>query len=570
MKVIRNMKIRTKMFVLILVGVIALVGVGLAGIVNMREVASDAREIYEDKLVPNLSLSEIRINNRSNDGYILALMLTADDERNKELNEKLTASMEEIGASVNSLEKSELSSEGKELLEQYKTERGKLKDIRDQVVRLTMENENEDAFTLYTEQQVPQRDKINGILADLQTVNTKEAKDTYQQAVNDVRNATFIMIGISAAAIVLLVCLGLFIIKLISNPLQEMRNLLGKAAEGDFTSSSTYQSRDELGQLMQSYETMADGMRSIIRVVHDTSQQVAASSEELSASAEQSSTSSEHVAKTMQELAEGSGQQLELITVTAATMDDMKQHTDKLVMNSQNVEMAVEKTSELSVEGGRAIKDVNQQMNTITSHVQDLSESIESLNKRSKEISDITGVITDISAQTNLLALNATIEAARAGEHGKGFAVVADEVRKLAEETNGAAAQIASLVSYIQQDTTKTIGLMQHAADEVTAGTRVVDQAGRSFTQIETAVASLVEDFQEVGAALKGLIGGSEIVDRSLAEVNGVAQEGAASTESVSAATEEQLAAMQEIAASSSSLAFLAEELQTSIARFRV
>jgi methyl-accepting chemotaxis protein len=570
MKVIRNMKIRTKMFVLILVGVIALVGVGLAGIINMREAASDAKEIYEDKLVPNLSLSEIRINNRSNDGYILALMLTSDEEQNKELYNSLTASLEEIEESVSNLEKSKLSGEGKELLEQYKTERGKLKDIRDQVASLTMDNQNEEAFTLYTEQQVPQRDKINGILEDLQTVNTKEAKDTYQQAINDVRKATYNMIGISAAAIIVLVCLGIFIIKLISNPLQEVRNLLGKAAEGDFTSSTTYQSRDELGQLMQSYEAMADGMRSIIRVVHDTSQQVAASSEELSASAEQSSTSSEHVAKTIQELAEGSGQQLELITVTAATMDNMKQHTNKLVMNSQNVETAVEKTAELSVEGGRAIKDVNQQMNTITSHVQDLSKSIESLNKRSQEISDITGVITDISAQTNLLALNATIEAARAGEHGKGFAVVADEVRKLAEETNGAAAQIASLVSYIQQDTTKTIGLMQHAADEVTAGTRVVDQAGRSFTQIETAVASLVKDFQEVGSALKGLIGGSETVDRSLAEVNGVAQNGAASTQSVSAATEEQLAAMQEIAASSSSLAFLAEELQTSIARFRI
>lgn len=558
------------MLVLILVGVMALSGVGLSGIIYMQKVASDARGIYEDKLVPNLFLSEIRISNRSNDSYILALMLTSDNEQNKELNDKLTASMEGIGESVNNLEKSNLSDEGKKLLEQYKTERGNLKEIRENVLELTLENQNSEAFTLYAEKQVPQRNVVNGILEDLQTVNTKEAEETYQQAIDDARNATFVMVGIIIVAFTMLVGLGLIITKLISNPLQEMRNLLGKAADGDFTSSSTYQSRDELGQLMQSYETMADGMRSIIRVVHDTSQQVAASSEELSASAEQSSTSSDHVAKTMQELAEGSGQQLELITVTAATMGDMKQHTNKLVINSQNVETAVEKTSELSVEGGRAIKDVNRQMNTITSHVQDLSESIESLSKRSKEISDITGVITDISAQTNLLALNATIEAARAGEHGKGFAVVADEVRKLAEETNGAAAQIALLVSYIQRDTTKTNGLMQHAADEVTAGTRVVDQAGRSFTQIETAVASLVEDFQEVGAALKGLIGGSETVDRSLMEVNGVAQEGAASTESVSAATEEQLAAMQEIAASSSSLAFLAEELQTSMARFRV
>lgn len=570
MSMLRNAKIRTKLLILILIGAVALGAVGASGIYYMRGAASNAKEIYEKKLLPNLSLSQIRINNRSNDSYILSLMLTTDEEQNKDLNDKLAESMEEIDHEIDNLENSNLSDEGKALLEEYKLERNNLKDIRNNVLALTLENKNSEAFSLYAEQQVPQRNLVNDILKKLQDQNTKEAEETYQQAMDDVTRATYIMAAIFGAALLLLIFVGTMITRMVTTPVNEIRNLLGRAAEGDFTETGVYKSNDELGQLMASYESMADGMRSIIRVVNDTSQQVAASAEELSASAEQSSSSSEHVAKTIQELAEGSVQQLELVTTATGIVGDMEQHTSKLALNAQNVEEAVQKTSELSIQGGHAIKDVNEQMETITSHVQELSESIDSLNKRSREISDITGVITDISAQTNLLALNATIEAAQAGEHGKGFAVVADEVRKLAEETKGAAGQIAALVDFIHQDTTKTIDLMQHAADEVQAGTRVVDQAGGSFLQIETAVAGLVDEFKEVRVALEGMIAGTDSVNMSLGDVNEVAEEGAASTESVSAATEQQLAAMQEIAASSSSLAFMAEELQTAIARFRV
>ncbi|AIF65441.1 hypothetical protein GZ22_01390 [Terribacillus saccharophilus] len=570
MKLLKNVKIRTKMLILILVGAIALGIVGTAGIFYTREMAREAELMYKDKLLPNLSLSQISENNQANDAYILEMMLTEDESRNDELNDMLTSSIVGIDDEMDKLEHSFMSADGKKIFENYKQEREGLHEIRNRVMRLALENQNDEAYNLFVEEQIPQRTVVNDTLKELQEQNTKEAEQTYEQATEDVRQATIILSSVIGVALILLIAIGILISKLIVSPVKELQNLLGKAADGDFSSDGSYQSKDEMGALTASYNAMADGMRSIIRVVNDTSQQVAASAEELSASAEQSSSSSEHVAKTIQELAEGSVQQLELITTATGTMGNMDQHTNKLASNAQNVEEAVQKTSELSVQGGHAIKDVNEQMNTITSHVQELSASIDSLNKRSREISDITSVITDISAQTNLLALNATIEAAQAGEHGKGFAVVADEVRKLAEETKGAAGQIAALVDFIHQDTTKTIDLMQHAADEVQAGTRVVDQAGGSFHQIETAVAGLVDEFREVRVALEGMIAGTDSVNMSLGDVNGVAEEGAASTESVSAATEQQLAAMQEIAASSSSLAFMAEELQTAIARFRV
>ncbi|MFS0561408.1 methyl-accepting chemotaxis protein [Terribacillus sp. 179-K 1B1 HS] len=566
----RNVKIRSKLFILILVGAIALGVVGASGLIYTREMAQDAEKMYLDKILPNLSLGIIQENNTANDAYLLEMMLVTEEARNDELNKQLTDSIVEIDDEMEKLEHSYMSEDSKKIFETYKQEREKLQDVRNRVLRLTMANQNEEAYDLYVEEQVPQLTLVNDTLTKMQLQNTEEAEQAYNEANEDVKTATIILSIVIGVALILLIALGILITKLIVTPVKELRELLGKAADGDFSSDGSYQSKDEIGELTASYNTMADGMRSIIRVVNDTSQQVAASAEELSASAEQSSSSSEHVARTMQELAGGSVQQLELVTTATGTMNAMEQHTSTLAANVQTVEEAVRKTSALSVQGGNAIKDVNKQMDTINSHVRELSASIDSLNKRSGEISDITSVITDISAQTNLLALNATIEAAQAGEHGKGFAVVADEVRKLAEETKGAAAQIASLIDFIQKDTTATIDLMQYAANEVQTGTQVAGQAGGSFHQIETAVAGLVEEFKEVQVALEGMLAGTDSVNRSLGDVNEVAEEGAASTENVSAATEQQLAAMQEIAASSSSLAYLAEELQTSVARFRV
>ncbi|MFP7495073.1 methyl-accepting chemotaxis protein [Terribacillus saccharophilus] len=570
MKLLRNVKIGTKLLLLVLVGAIALGLVGTAGVLYTREMAHDAEAMYKENLLPNAYISQMRLNNQANDSYILEMMINEDEARNEELNDMLTASISEIDDEMDKLTNSNMSADAKEIFQTYIDERDKLHEVRNRVLQLALSNQNDEAYSLYVNEQIPQRTLVNDSLQKLQEQNTKEADQAYDNANNNVRQATIILTVVIGLALILLIAIGTLITKLIVAPVKDLQGLLGKAAEGDFSTDGSYQSKDEMGALTASYNSMADGMRSIIRVVNDTSQQVAASAEELSASAEQSSSSSEHVAKTIQELAEGSVQQLELVTTAAGTMDDMGQHTNRLTSNTQNVEETVRKTSELSVQGRDAIKDVNEQMSTITSNVQELSVSIDGLNKRSKEIGEIAGVITDISAQTNLLALNATIEAAQAGEHGKGFAVVADEVRKLAEETKGAAAQITALISYIQKDTSSTLELMQHAANEVQAGAQVADRAGGSFQQIETAVTGLVEEFKDVRAALEGLLDGTKSVNQSLGDVNEVAEEGAASTESVSAATEQQLAAMQEIAASSSSLAYMAEELQTAIARFRV
>lgn len=209
-------------------------------------------------------------------------------------------------------------------------------------------------------------------------------------------------------------------------------------------------------------------------------------------------------------------------------------------------------------------------MNQITDSVTESAAVIEKLAERSMEISQISDTISNIADQTNLLALNAAIEAARAGEAGRGFSVVAEEVRKLAEESGQAAQQIAELISTIQADTVQAVERMKKGTEDVQSGKDVVNKAGTAFETITSAVSSLTESSEAILAAAQRSAQKAEQLVSVMDGINKTGRDVAAETESVSAATEEQSASMDEIAGASQKLAELAQDLQGSTSKFKI
>ncbi|MGG3921768.1 methyl-accepting chemotaxis protein, partial [Geobacillus thermodenitrificans] len=206
--------------------------------------------------------------------------------------------------------------------------------------------------------------------------------------------------------------------------------------------------------------------------------------------------------------------------------------------------------------------------NKVNGTVEQLAEVIKGLGRRSEQIGSIIEAIRNIAAQTNLLALNAAIEAARAGEHGRGFAVVADEVRKLAEQSAESARQIAELIAAIQEETAHAVQSMESVVNEVTAGTGVIRTSGETFSQIRAAVDEVAKQIRDVSASVSEMAASSEQIVRSVQLVADVAESTSAGTQEVSAATEEQLASMEEISASAASLSKMADDLQAIVRKF--
>ena len=329
-------------------------------------------------------------------------------------------------------------------------------------------------------------------------------------------------------------------------------------------------SKDELGQLGRAFNTMTENLTQLVQQVSLSSTQVAASSQQLSAGAEESAQASQQVAMAIMEVSVGAQKQLNAVNETSAVVQQMSAGILQVVENANIAVKTTEETALSAAEGSRAIDKTIQQMMSIEKTVTGSANVVMNLGERSKEIGQIVDTISGIAAQTNLLALNAAIEAARAGEQGRGFAVVADEVRKLAEQSQEASKQIALLINEIQQDTQNAVISMNEGTHQVKLGTEVAEGAGRAFTEITTLVNQVSSMVGEISEEIHQMALGSERIVSSVAEIYETSQGITGQTQTVSAATQEQSASIEEIASSSQVLATMADELQQSLKKFNI
>ncbi|WP_338780211.1 methyl-accepting chemotaxis protein [Metabacillus sp. FJAT-52054] len=384
-------------------------------------------------------------------------------------------------------------------------------------------------------------------------------------------NVYLIVTGISILVLMLVIIFSLVIFMKKINPLKEMTAIAQSVAGGNLAAERVKEnSKDEVGVLAQSINTMVDSLRTLILEVSQASEQVASNAEELTASAELGSNAAEGITGLTQELASGSEKQLQTVSESNRYFNQMYESVGEILGKAKSASDSARSTSNKAIIGNEAITTSIQQMNSIQTNVLDLSTVIKELGNRSYEIGKIVDVITGIADQTNLLALNAAIEAARAGEQGKGFAVVADEVRKLAEQSAASAKQIFALIHLIQDSTNRAVNGMEETTQEVTAGITIVQTAGDSFEEIISSTKGVEIEIEGISDSVNQLAENTEKVTQSTKEISRVAKESSAGVQMAAVSSEEQLAALEEITSSAAMLANMAENLQNVVAKFNL
>lgn len=358
----------------------------------------------------------------------------------------------------------------------------------------------------------------------------------------------------------------------IIRPINSMTDSLKEIAEGegDLTKEIPVTTKDELGVMGKAFNQMLGQLRSLIREVSSSAEQVAAASEQLTASSEETTHATEKISTTVQEVAHGSEQQIQSLQETATTVQRVTAIVEGMTSHTNQATHTATIASEQASGGAKAIQNMTLQMGEISQTVSNLSHDVTHLGERSNEIRQIVDTITAIAEQTNLLALNAAIEAARAGEHGRGFTIVSEEVRKLAEQSAESAKQISHLISAIQQETAQTVHSMNATTNKVTAGMELVEVAGTSFESIQKSIAETATKMQEVTKSFNVMNTSTEQMARQTSILEQITEQTDQGTQEMASATEEQLAAMEEIAASSASLSDMAENLQTLVRKFKV
>lgn len=392
--------------------------------------------------------------------------------------------------------------------------------------------------------------------------------DEVMKEANQVRNAILI-VGVSIAVI-----LGVIIwlvTRSIVRPIQLVSDQMNHIANGDLTKELLkVKTKDETGKLANALNNMQQRLAEMIRNISNASNAMASQSEELNQAANEVSTGSEQMTKTMEELAIGSETQANRSSDIASMMGSFVSQIEKVHDDGRKVQQASQDVLQMTDQGRELMNTSMKQMTMIDEIVHDAVQKVEGLDQHSQQISELVAVIQDIAEQTNLLALNAAIEAARAGEHGKGFAVVADEVRKLAEESAQSVVNITKIVQRIQNESSHVADALREGYKEVEEGTQHIQTTGETFHEISDHVTNVVNSIDQISEILEDIVANSQEMSSAIEDIAAVSEESAAAVEEATATTEQTSASMEEVASSSNELAKLAEELNEIVQRFKL
>ncbi|MCR8635127.1 methyl-accepting chemotaxis protein [Paenibacillus radicis (ex Xue et al. 2023)] len=566
MDVLRNLRFRYKIFILNVTAIIAILLIALVGYHYMTGMAVNTKEMYTNRLLPVKWVNAIQTATRMNEGSMLEFVLTKDEL----LKSKISKQDQFIDSTIEEYGKLALSPKELELIQQYK---GLLPAYRSSVVKvieLAAANNEAKAYDAFVTEASRLGNQINQVLTDLSAHNEQIAEQLYEQTENEATTAQIFTLIATLLAVGIFIIVGFLINYVITKPILSLQSLMNRAEAGDLSVVGDYPYQDEVGNLTNSFNKMLQGLRGLVVQVSENALIISASSQQLLASTEQGASASEQIASSSEHLELELDKQVNSIEDATAAIYQIRQNVVTIGDSGENVYVSASKAASFSKEGASTVSSVSEQMKSIYSTVKDLDSTVELLTGHIQEIGKFVTVIHEISTQTNLLSLNAAIEAARAGEAGRGFTVVAEEVRKLADESAGSSQQIEKLIGSIQAEMKRIGSTMRHGLNEVELGIEKTKHTQVVFHHIDEAVDHVYVGVASVKDTIDQLIAGSQRIVSVMDVVNNVAKEGMTVSRQSTASSQEQLSSMEEIRSAADALAKLSEELQLTLQHFRL
>ena len=549
-----SISIRARLIALVAFLAAALVVVGGVGIYTAQQADKEIKEIFEHEVVPMRELARIRRLAVENAGQVFrAIQHSPSYEYARLHNHPVSLHLDMIEKNIVWMDetigllKSHLLADSEELkiLAQFQPLYASyVSEVLQPTIKALRADDYSAAMVArFLKENGEFEQKMNPLLRGMAEAQQAAVKATYERTV--ARNGQ--MRTISIVTLVAGLLIGLFIafqtIRSVTGPLSEMQSMITHAArDKDFRGAITVHAHDEVGTTADAFNDLLAALRQSLGEIRNDIAKVDDATRALASAANQASRASNETSESASSMAAS----VEQLSVSITSVSD---HTREALTIAN-------KAGEHSETGGAVIGSAVEAMSEIAVQVRAVGETITELGQHSDRISSVVQVIKDVADQTNLLALNAAIEAARAGEQGRGFAVVADEVRKLAERTTKATGEIAQMIGDIQERSRSAVSAMENTIERIEKGSELAGKAGQAIEAIRSANGEVQRVFADINEAMR--------------EQGAASYDIAQRVERVAQASEESSVSVKESAAQSASIRDLANAMRGSVERFKV
>jgi methyl-accepting chemotaxis protein len=518
---------------------VILVGAALLEMANMNRATQD---ISGNWLVATRWLGELRTSANAYRRSELAFLYAASVEEHNKYAANMKLALADVRKAQSKYEPMIKSAEERRVFEEFKSAYEKYLAVSNRAADLIRESKDEEAREYAKLEGVKVLNAAQAALEKDLEIQDRGATEATNHAAADYLRARRFMILVLLGAVLMAVLIGRATSRKITLPLRELMAGCKEIASGDLTARVEVKSADEVGQLGAEFNVFTEQLHEVMGRLVQSTHQLASASEEISVSASQT--------------AEGTEVQKDQSAQVASAMQEMSATVQEVGTNSQQAAEAARQTAEKARQGGAIAGRTLTAMRHIAVSTQETAAKIERLGKSSEQIGKIVGVIDEIADQTNLLALNAAIEAARAGEQGRGFAVVADEVRKLAERTTKATKEIAEMITAVQSETQQAVADMQSETEKVKNGVSATTEAGEALKEIMGMSQKVGDMIAQIATASAQQSSTTEQIRANMTQIAKVTHEAAAGAEQSANACQE--------------LSNLALDLQQLVGRFRL
>ncbi len=531
-----NFSIKTRILVILLVGCLSVTVVGVMGLAGMKSADNQIDVVYKENLVNITQIS--RIMSLMRDNRIQLLLSLQHNPASPEIAKLHDHGVEQhLNAVDKNIEEittvwkeymsgNTLSGEEKRIAEEFAAKRSQfvnegLKPVREAVAA----GKFHEATDLTIQKINPLFKAANEDAQKMYDNEKAQGKKSYENAVVDYHRTLTLVISAIVISVLVSLFLGIMIIRSISAAANALIQASDAMARGDLTQRVRLASKDELGTIGHSFDVMADSFSQAIQKVAESSSQVATAAAQVNSTAVRIATGAEEVAAQ---------------SATVATAgEEMSATSGDIAQNCQMAAESAQRASNSAQNGALVVEATISVMGQIASKVQESAKTVESLGARSDQIGAIIGTIEDIADQTNLLALNAAIEAARAGEQGRGFAVVADEVRALAERTTRATREIGEMIKAIQNETKGAVAAMEQGVSQVEAGTMEAGKSGAALRDILEQINDVAMQVNQIATAAEEQTATTSEISNNMQQITEVVQDTASGAhESATAANQ--------------------------------